>query len=316
MIICRINEGMYKKKYYVCTLLLGLFTCFFAKASDYGLSEVEDGFYVHHGQHVNFDDPNYDDIANIGFIIGDKCIAVIDTGGSIKAGSKLYNAIKNISDKPICYVINTHVHIDHISGNHIFRNNNAKFIGHENLEDEVLSSSALFLERLNKDMESITIKDIIIPPDITVKDMLTIDLGNRELIIKAYPAAHSYTDLSVFDKKTNTLWLSDLLFIERIPALDGSLIGWLEVLKSLDPNDKMRIIPGHGSSELEWNEAFEPQIEYLTMLLNDTRLMIKQGAFMEEALDKVAKEEKLKWILHEQHHKKNVIKAFTELEWE
>ncbi|MDX1518562.1 MAG: MBL fold metallo-hydrolase, partial [Gammaproteobacteria bacterium] len=132
----------------------------------------------------------------------------------------------------------------------------------------------------------------------------------------AWPVAHSHTDLTVLDKKTNTLWLSDLLFIERIPALDGSLKGWLKVIAELEQQSYDVVVPGHGPVMTDWPGALQAQKDYLNMLLSDTRKMIAEGAFMEDVVESVGQEEKLDWQLHEQHHKRNVTKAFTELEWE
>lgn len=55
----------------------------------FNITEVSEGNFVHYGIHVTIDDKQHDDIANIGFIIGDTCIAVIDSGGSVKIGQKL-----------------------------------------------------------------------------------------------------------------------------------------------------------------------------------------------------------------------------------
>ena len=82
--------------------------------------KVADGVYVHYGKHENLYEGNMGDIANLGFIIGGESIAVIDTGGSYIVGEALRLAIKKISQKPIKYVINTHVHQDHIFGNAAF----------------------------------------------------------------------------------------------------------------------------------------------------------------------------------------------------
>ncbi|MDD2762252.1 MAG: MBL fold metallo-hydrolase, partial [Methylomonas sp.] len=77
------------------------------------VSEVAPGIYLHLSEHHWPDRANHGEIANIGFIVGDKCVAVIDTGGNPKKGIALRNAIKQVTFKPVCYVINTHVHPDH-----------------------------------------------------------------------------------------------------------------------------------------------------------------------------------------------------------
>ncbi len=58
-------------------------------ASELSLQTVAEGFFVHQGQHAGLDVPEREDIANIGFIEGENCVAVIDTGGSIKIGDDL-----------------------------------------------------------------------------------------------------------------------------------------------------------------------------------------------------------------------------------
>ncbi|NIO42298.1 MAG: MBL fold metallo-hydrolase, partial [Burkholderiales bacterium] len=68
--------------------------------------EVATGVYVRPGKHsVVFEG---EDIANIGFIVGERCVAVIDTGGSYSEGQALLGAIRQITPLPVCYVINTH----------------------------------------------------------------------------------------------------------------------------------------------------------------------------------------------------------------
>ena len=284
------------------------------KAREFNICEVADGVFLHQGIHVAFTDPQSDDIANIGFIIGTDCIAVIDTGGSIEIAQSLLTAIRKVSQLPVCYVINTHVHFDHVLGNAVFVEENSEFIGHQKLADAIAGSRNFFLQQF---AENLKLKPSIIAPDRGVADRLTLNLGGRELLLQAYQTAHSDTDLTVLDMQTNTLWAGDLIFRQRIPALEGSLTGWIEVIEKLSKEKIALVIPGHGDISSDWpTGALQPQQQYLHTLLNETRAAIAKGAFLEQVLETVGNKQKTQWLLHEQHHRRNVSKAFSELEWE
>jgi quinoprotein relay system zinc metallohydrolase 2 len=282
----------------------------------FNLSQVTDGIYLHTGVHAAFTDPQHDDIANIGFIVGNKCIAVIDTGGSVTIGQELLISIREISNLPICYVINTHVHFDHILGNLAFSQESPSFVGHQQLADAVEQNRDFFLQQFNADLGPTPSKDSIIGPTLTVDKTMDLDLGDRIITLTAYPSAHSLTDLTVLDQQTKTIWTGDLVFRERIPSFDGKLIGWLAVLEALQNEAIDLAIPGHGTTSNDWPQTYAAEEAYLTMLLNDTRQAINKGQFLEEAVSSVGQVEKQDWLLHEQHHSRNVTKAFTQLEWE
>ena len=282
----------------------------------FNLEQIAQGIYLHRGIHVEFTHPQHDDIANIGFIVGEKCIAVIDTGGSVDIGQILLLSIREISNLPICYVINTHVHFDHILGNLGFLRESPQFVGHTKLTDAVEQNRSFFLEQFKADLGSKPNLDSIIGPSLTVNKTMDLDLGNRMIRLTAHPAAHSHTDLTVLDLETKTLWTGDLVFRERIPSLDGKLKGWLAVLEDLHNQNIDLAIPGHGTSSKNWPQTYAAERAYLTMLLTDTRKAIAKGQFLEDAIKFIGKHEKQGWLLHEQHHSRNVTKAFTELEWE
>jgi len=284
--------------------------------NDFNITEVAQGNYLHKGIHVSIDDINHDDIANIGFIVGDKCIAVIDTGGSINIGTKLLNKIKSISNKPICYVINTHVHFDHMLGNKAFTIEKPEFVGHQQLAAEVERNREFFLEQFKNDLGPNPAASSIIGPTILVDKSRQLDLGDRVLTLMPFPVSHSHSDLIIIDNKTNTLWAGDLIFRERIPSLTGSLIGWLKVIEDLTPLELKLVIPGHGNVAESISVALKQEREYLQRLLDETRQAIEDGQFVNEAAEHIDKDNQSHWLLFEFQHPTNVSRAFTELEWE
>ena len=78
------------------------------------------------------------------------------------------------------------------------------------------------------------------------------------------------------DLKTMTLWLG-FLFVERIPALDGSVRGWLTLLEQLRTVPAQRVVPGNGPAPAAWPAALEPQQRYLQQLIDETKQIIDAG---------------------------------------
>jgi len=280
------------------------------------VKQIAPGIYLHLSQHHWPDRDNHGEIANIGFIVGDKCVAVIDSGGSPQQGIALRSAIKQTTTKPVCYVINTHVHPDHIYGNIAFKEPGIQFVGHHKLARAMASRGGHYLGRAEELLDIHINQDNIIPPDLQVKDGMTLNLGNRELLLTAHPTAHTDNDLSIYDKTTDTLWAADLLFLEHIPVIDGSIKGWLAELERLEKNHYKLVIPGHGKPVTDWPASMLPQKAYLADLAKDIRALIKQGKTLEQAVNSVDLSAKDHWQLFDQFHRKNVTIAFAELEWE
>jgi quinoprotein relay system zinc metallohydrolase 2 len=302
---------MLKSIFALLTLLSPL-----ALASPFTLEKIAPGVYVHHGEHKDLA-PHYGgDICNISFVVGEKGVAVIDTGGSPAVGLQLRKAIRKVTQKPILYVINTHVHPDHALGNAAFKQEHPIFVGHSKLSDMMAQRKEVYLRNQLEWVGADAVGTELIPPSLVVSATQELELGGRKLLLTAYPVAHSPSDLSVLDSASNTLWTGDLLFIERAPSVDGDVPAWLDVIEQLRNVKATHTVPGHGSISANSGVALDDEKRYLTTLLTDVRNAIKQGRSMEETIETAALTEKGKWLLFDTTNRRNVARLFPMLEWE
>jgi quinoprotein relay system zinc metallohydrolase 2 len=281
------------------------------------VSEIAPGVFVHQGRYEIQSPENRGDMANASFVVGSESVAVIDTLGSAVAGRELRDAIRTVTNKPIRYVINTHMHPDHVFGNAAFKEDNPTFVGHHKLARGLSSRADRYLA-INKQMlgdQAFQGIEIILPT-LAVDGRQTLDLGGRSLVLETQRTAHTDNDLTISDSATDTLFLGDLLFSVHVPTLDGSITGWLALLDDLSRKEAARVVPGHGPKAMELPGALEPEQRYLAAIANDVRRLIKEGKTLEDATKVAGFSERDAWKLFDQYHVRNVTAAFAELEWE
>jgi len=280
------------------------------------MTEIAAGIFVHNGVQDEASAANEDGIANIGFIVGADAVAVIDPGGSFAEGAALRAAIRARTDRPIRYVVLTHVHPDHTFGAAAFCGDHPDFVGHARLAGALAQRGDYYLRRLRIALGDGATGSEVVPPTLLVSDRLDLDLGGRHLSLEARGPAHTDNDLTIFDENTRTIWLADLLFVDRIPAIDGNLVGWLKELDEVSGIPAERAVPGHGPISVPWPAAAEPERRYLEAVARETRAAIKAGIGIADAWRHVANSERGRWLLFDDYHPRNVTAAYKELEWE
>ena len=281
------------------------------------VSEVAPQLFVAQGAVAIADPHNQGFISNMTFIIGNKGIAVVDTGGSFLVGMRLKAAIRQKSDLPILYVINTHAHPDHVFGNAAFVDTGAEFIAHANFNRALKERGSYYLPANQRliGADGFTGTQLVQATRL-VEKAEKIDLGERILSLTPHPTAHTDNDLSVVDEKTRTAILGDMLFVHHIPALDGRLKGWIGEMIKLKSQKFDQAVPGHGSAKVPWPQSLEPQLHYLQTLVTELRQQIADGVSINDASTKTGLSERDAWILFDEFNTRNATTGYAELEWE
>ncbi|HUL07831.1 MAG TPA: quinoprotein relay system zinc metallohydrolase 2 [Candidatus Acidoferrum sp.] len=284
-------------------------------AGAFTLTEVGPGIFIRRGLHEEATPENNDGIANIGFVVGRDAVLVTESGGSLADGQWLRAEIRKRTDKPIRHVVLTHVHPDHCFGAAAFVEDRANFIGHRTLRGALDARGDYYRERLVEVLGADKVGSTVYPTQ-DVKDEAEIDLGDRILRFTAHGAAHTLCDLSMLDTRTGLLFPADLLFVGRIPSLDGSLLGWLQEADKLKALRAARAVPGHGPAVVDFAPAMAALTRYLSTLRDETRKAVADGVPIEKAAATVAMSERGRWALFDDYNGRNVTEAYKELEWE
>lgn len=289
-----------------------------SSAPTFELVEIAPGNFVHYGVHDERAPGNLGDNANIGFIVGNRCAMVIDTGGSRAVGERLRSALRRTTDRPVCYVVITHVHPDHFFGAAAFHDSRPEFIGHEYLPRQLSARARPYASALERDLGEFAAGSEIVQPTriVAAGETLELDLGGRVVSVRAWRPAHTDNDLTVYDHATGTLWLGDLLFVDHTPVLDSNITGFLSVMEELRGIPARRFVPGHGRTDAGWPAALDAQRRYFERILHETRAAIARGVTLMDAVNEVGQSEAGNWIHFETYHRRNVTTAYTELEWE
>jgi len=206
---------------------------------------------------------------NIGLFVGDDGVFLVDDQFA-PLTDRIVAAIRPLSDKPIRFLVNTHLHPDHTGGNENFGKMGALVFGHDNVRRQ-MHISAYTQE----------------PPLVTYSQDVSFHINGETVHVFKTPDAHTNGDSYIFFKGSNVIHAGDVYRTTSYPYIDtnngGSFLGTIRALELLvDVADgDTRIIPGHGViSDAGEVQAF---LDMLLVIHDRVKASIDDGMSLEEA---------------------------------
>src|SRR5882672_8077144 len=230
-------------------------------------------------------DPSHEDAAGgrIGVLAGPDGILMIDSQ-YVQLNDKVLAAIRRISNGPIRYLVNTHIHRDHTAGNAFFAKQSAVIFAREELRESMVKLSQA------PNASSNPVANPAGFPVITygMGDPVRIYMNNEVVQFIPIRAAHTSGDTNIKFEKANVLFIGDFYRNYGYPFIDlnngGTLKGMLEgldaTMKSADANT--RLIPGHGT--IIKRDDIIPYRDMVVAVTDKVGGMIAQGKSLEEVL--------------------------------
>jgi glyoxylase-like metal-dependent hydrolase (beta-lactamase superfamily II) len=237
--------------------------------------KVDDGFYMI---------PDYG--CNIGVMVGKEGLLIIDSGYE-ETASKMDSSILALSNLPLRYVLNTHMHFDHVGGNKKLAEKGAIIISNDFTRKHMLNVwdpgliAGVKLPTIQPYPESYL-------PKICFNDSLSLYFNSDT--IKAYEFKHCHTggEVIYYFQKANVIYTGDLFLSEGFPGImvfdggtiNGSIKAIGEILKMC--NEKTIVIPGHG--HLSNRQGLE---DYHELMINSRDIILKlinEGKTLDEII--------------------------------
>lgn len=196
---------------------------------------------------------------------------------------KIKEAISNITDQPVKFVINTHWHSDHTGGNENFGELGAVIISHDNVRERL--STEQFLAFFNRTVAPLPEKGL---PIITFSDNMTIFQNGDEIRIIHVDNGHTDGDSIVYFTKNNVIHVGDDFNDKTYPLIDissgGSIDGLISSLQTISSliDDETKVVSGH--SEISNKTKVNAFITMLKDVRQNVSQLIQNGESLEEII--------------------------------
>ena len=219
---------------------------------------------------------------NIGIYLGQDRVFMIDDQYA-PLGEKIQNTLSSLTDKPISYLFNTHMHGDHSGGNINFNGEETTLIAHDKVRDRLITNGTQQVEEGK--MSSGDYKKLL--PEITFADQMTFFEADEKVMAFHVHEAHTDGDTMIYFVTENVLHMGDTYFAGNYPFIDlnsgGSLDGYIAAHEKaqLVIDDKTVIIPGHGLL------SNKKELKVYTNMLKDIRSIVQKEIDAGKTLEQV-----------------------------
>jgi glyoxylase-like metal-dependent hydrolase (beta-lactamase superfamily II) len=212
-------------------------------------TELADGIYMLHT------------MGSVGLLVGDEYVVMIDDSLR-QRGDQLVAKAEELAGRPVDFVINTHVHSDHVGSNQTLAESGAIIVAHDNIRKRMLDNT-----ELNTGPGAL--------PVITFSEEVTFHVNGMDAYVFHLPSAHTDGDAAILFREANVIAPGDIVFRGIFPFIDldngGSVSGFKAAMQSLIDmaDEETKFISGHGPA------ATRAGLEQDLAMLKDAESLVK-----------------------------------------
>ena len=253
--------------------------------------------------------------ANLGFVVTDDGVLVVNTGPSARVARALHAAIKKVSDKPVKWVVNVNSQNHYWHGNDFFKSIGARIVAHKEADRLMRDVGAQQLDNNKALLKGKAKGTALAYPDELVEERRELKLGGTTVQLLHFGPAHTPGDLVVWLPQRSVAFTGDIVYTERLLAVlpmsnSGNWIAAFDKLAALKPKT---IVPGHGRPTA-MKRADKHTRAYLASIRAQAQRVLDAGGTLDEAVDQVDQSRFRTLVNFTQLARRNVHQVYLELE--
>lgn len=221
---------------------------------------------------------------NVGVMVGEDGVLLVDSHFQ-PAVPQLLEEVAALTDEDIKFLVNTHIHPDHIGGNSLLADYGVTIVAHDLVRVQMLKE----LRVPRRGGTFYPMPDPRSRPVLTYTDAISFHLNGEEVQVFHAPPAHTGGDSFVYFTGSDVLHLGDVFRTNMYPIIDhyngGSFLGMIEAMGlaigMAGPDTK--VIPGHGQEPSDRQGMIDYQ-NLLFTLRDRVQEFVDRGASVEQML--------------------------------
>lgn len=220
-----------------------------AHAVEVRFQPVAPGVYAFIGEKAGRSHENEGLNANIGLVVTPGGALLIDSGASFRGARQIHAAVRQVTDQPVRWVINTGGQDHRWLGNGYFAAQGAEVIAHADARADMLARGGDHLVALKNELkEKLDGTMPTLPTRWLTGNDETLNLGGMVVEVKHRGGAHTPGDVLVWLPQQRVVFSGDIVYVDRmlgvIPVSHTDR--WLQSFAALEALQPARIVPGHG----------------------------------------------------------------------
>lgn len=254
--------------------------------------------------------------ATFGLVETSEGAVLIDPGGTWKGAEQLHSVVRDLTDQPVVFVINTGGQDHRWLGNGYWKAQGATIIASSDAVQDQTERNSLQMTMLSQLVEDGLAGTEPVYADIVFDAEHSLEVGERRIEIRHVAAAHTPGDSFVWLPQNETVFTGDIVYVGRILGVMSfsDTASWLEAFAAIEALGPTNVVPGHGAPTT-LDQAQADTRDYLINLRNAMRTYIDEGGDIVGSVD-IDQSDFSYLDQFDALARRNAQTAFEQMEWE